>query len=406
MHRKLYPIFAGLMLVAVLLGACSTATSTAQVVQQTVIVQGSPVVVTATSAPATATAAVTPTATSLPAGSIQINGQGATFPYPVYSQWAYAYQYIDPSVVINYQGTGSGAGITAITNNTVDFAGSDSLLSDAQYTAGKDLQMYPIIAGAVVPIYNIKFGTVPSGTTLPALVLDGKTLVAIYNAKITKWNDAAIVALNPGLASYLPASNITVVHRSDSSGTTNLFTTALTAFDTSWTAGAASTVQWPADKAGNGVGGKGNAGVAAVVTNTPNSIGYVELDYAISNSIAYASMINKAGKTVVGNAASVSSAMNDFANNFTDKLTNTIVNGGGDGSWPISGYTYIILHTTSMTDCTKALKLLQYIKWTITDAGAAKVASSLGYALLTSDTQTKVLAKLGQVTCNGNPVLK
>ena len=164
-------------------------------------------------------------------------------------------------------------------------------------------------------------------------------------------------------------------------------------------------MEWPVDKAGNGVGGKGNPGVAAAVQNTPNSLGYVELDYAIANNITYSQMINKAGTTVKANAESLLSAMNDFANAFTDKLTNTIVDGPGAQSWPISGYTYYVLHTTSMTDCTKAQKLLQYITWTLTDAAAAKQASSLGYAVLPDAVRTQVLAKLAQVTCKGAPVL-
>lgn len=349
----------------------------------------------------------TPTAdTSLPAGSIQINGAGATFPLPVYIEWAYAYQYVDPSVVINYQGIGSGGGKKGIIDNTLDFAGSDSLLKDEEYTAGVDLQMYPMLAGAVVNVYNLSWAKeIPSGTTLPTLVLDRQTLVDIYNAKVTKWNDAAILALNLELKDYLPADVITVVHRSDSSGTTEIFTKALTAFSPDWIAGGASAVEWPADKAGNGVGGKGNQGVAAAVINTPNSIGYVELSFAISNKMPFASMVNKAGKTVVANADSLSSAMTDFANAFSDKLTATIVDAPGDGSWPISGYTYLILHTRNITDAVKAQKLLEYIRWTLTDASAAKRAGELGYAVLPTAIRDQVLAKLYEVTVNGKPVL-
>jgi len=345
-------------------------------------------------------------ATPIPAGSVQINGAGATFPLPVYTEWAYAYQYVDPSVIINYQGIGSGGGKKGIIDNTLDFAGSDSLLKDAEYTAGVDLQMYPMLAGAVVNVYNIKWAKeIPSGTTLPALVLDRQTLVDIYNAKITKWNDAAILALNPDLKDYLPADPVTVVHRSDSSGTTEIFTKALTAFSPDWTAGGASAVEWPADKAGNGVGGKGNQGVAAAVINTPNSIGYVELSFSLSNKMPFASMINKAGKTVVANAASLASAMNDFATAFDAKLNATIVDAPGDGSWPISGYTYLILHTKNMTNGVKAQKLLEYIRWTLTDSSAAKRAAELGYAVLPADIRDQVLAKLYEVTVNGVPVL-
>jgi phosphate transport system substrate-binding protein len=403
MRPKFYALIALLAAASLLLGACSPtvqAAPTSQVIENTVIVQGTPVVITATPGPSTAQS------TSLPAGSVQINGAGSTFAFPIYSQWTYAYQYVDPSVAINYQGTGSGAGKTAIINGTVDFAGTDSLVSDAEYASGKDLQMYPILAGAVVPVYNIKFANVPANTTLPALILDGNTLVGIYNATITNWNDPAIAAINPDLKAYLPDAKITAVHRSDGSGTTELFTKALSAFSTAWTAGGASSVQWPIDKAGNGVGGKGNPGVAAIVQNTANSIGYVELSYAISNNIPFASMVNKAGKQVTANGASVQSAMNDFATTFTPQLTNTIVNAPGDGSWPITGYTYMILHTSSMTDCTKAQKLLEYIKWTLTDAGAAQVATKLGYSVLPAAAQQMVLAKLAEVTCSGSPVLK
>jgi phosphate transport system substrate-binding protein len=345
-------------------------------------------------------------ATSLPAGSIQINGAGATFPLPVYTEWAYAYQYVDSSVVINYQGIGSGGGKKGIIDNTLDFAGSDSLLKDEEYTAGVDLQMYPMLAGAVVNVYNVQWAIeIPSGTTLPSLVLDRQTLVDIYNSKITKWNDAAILALNPDLKDYLPADSITVVHRSDSSGTTEIFTKALTAFSPDWTAGGASAVEWPADKAGNGVGGKGNQGVAAAVINTPNSIGYVELSFAISNKMPFASMVNQAGKTVVANADSLASAMTDFATSFSDKLTVTIVDAPGDGSWPISGYTYLILHTKNMTDAIKAQKLLEYIRWSLTDASASKRAAELGYAVLPAEIRDQVLARFYEVTVNGAPVL-
>jgi phosphate transport system substrate-binding protein len=337
---------------------------------------------------------------------VKITAAGATFPLPVYSAWTYAFQYVDPSVVINYQGIGSGGGKKAIIDGTVDFAGSDSLLSDAEYTSGKDLQMYPMLAGAVVPIYNIKWAKdFAAGTKIPAVILDRQTLVDIYNAKVTKWNDPKIVATNPDLKDYLPNAAITAVHRSDGSGTTEIFTKSLTSFSPDWTAGGASSVEWPVDKAGNGLGGKGNQGVAAVVINTPNSIGYVELSYALSNSMAYVSMINKAGKTVVANADSLNAAMTDFAGALSAKLTATIVDAPGAGSWPIAGYTYIILHTQNMPDCVKAQKILEFIHWALTDPSAAQQASKLGYSTLPTAVRDSVLAKLGAVTCKGNPVV-
>jgi phosphate transport system substrate-binding protein len=352
--------------------------------------------------------------TPLADGSVQITGSGATFPLPIYTEWTYAYSYVDPSVVINYQGIGSGGGKKAIIDGTVDFAGSDSLLSDQNYTDGKDLQMYPMIASAVVPIYNIAWNLpkAGAGTATPAapaakLVLDRQTLVDIYNGKVNKWNDPAIAALNPDLKDVLPNATITAVHRSDGSGTTEIFTKALASFSADWTAGGAQSVEWPSDKAGNGVGGKGNQGVAAVVINTPNSIGYVEISFAVSNNLTFADLVNKSGAKVTANADSIASAINTFgAGAFDDKLNATIVDGSGAGDWPIVGYTYLILHTTSMTDCVKAGKLLNYIKWTLTDPSAAARAAKLGYAVLPGAVRDTVLAKLAAVTCNGQPVMK
>jgi len=418
MRRFTFSLISALALIAMLLSACATATPVTNPTPQTVqvevtrIVAGTPETVVITATPGPTNTPAPAAATPLPAGSVQINAAGATFPLPVYQAWTYAYQYVDPSVVINYQGIGSGGGKKGIIDGTIDFAGSDSLVTDAEYTSGKDLQMYPALAGAVVPVYNIAFMTVKVGASTPTpapvsakLILDRTTLVGIYNAKITQWNDPAIVALNPSLKDVLPDAKITVVHRSDGSGTTELFTKALTSFSPDWKAGGASAIEWPVDKAGNGIGGKGNPGVAAAVLNTPNSIGYVELAYAISNSIPYSSMVNKAGKTVVANAASVEYAMKDFAANFTDKLTNTIVDAPGEGSWPIAGYTYYVLHTTSMKDCVKAKKIVEYIRWTLTDPTASKAAANLGYSILPADVQKLVLAKLAEITCNGNPVV-
>jgi len=402
MRKTLLVSVLAVLVASLLLSACGTA-ATPQTVVQTQVVE-----ITSTPGPAAPT--------SLPAGSVQITAAGATFPLPLYTQWTYAFQYVDPSVVINYNGIGSGAGKTAIIQNTVDFAGSDSLLSDQNYTDGKDLQMYPMVAGAVVVIYNIKWNTpasakvgagtaTPTAAPIPTLILNRQTLVDIYNAKVTMWNDPEILATNPGLKDLLPAAKITAVHRSDGSGTTEIFTKALTSFSTDWTAGGAQSVQWPVDKAGNGIGGKGNAGVAAAVINTPNSLGYVEIAYAKANSLTFAQMVNQAGTTVTAGSDTVGAAMAEFANTFTDKLTNTIVDGKSTNAWPITGYTYIILHTTSMTDCVKAAKILEFLKWAQTDAGAQKAASTLGYSVLPDAVRSQVLAKLGEVTCNGQKVM-
>jgi phosphate ABC transporter phosphate-binding protein len=400
MCKNLYLSLFALLAAALVLSACgSTVTPTPQTVVQ---VQTQIVEVTPTPGPATAT--------PLPAGSVTITAGGATFPQPLYSQWTYAFQYVDPSAVINYTGVGSGAGITGIINDTFDFAGSDAIPTAQNYSDGKDLQLYPMVAGAVVPVYNIAFKPVPTpaaGATavkLPALILSRQALVDIYNGKVTMWNDPEIVSLNPGLANYLPSARITTIHRSDASGTTQNFTKALAAFSPDWQAGAASSIQWPIK---NSLGGKGNPGVAALVLATPNSIGYVELAYAISNSLSYASMVNKAGNLVVASGASVNSAMADFSTAFDNnpQLTATIIDAPGANSWPISAYTYIILHTSSMTDCVKAAKILEYLQWSVTDPGAAKMATQLGYSVLPSNVQAKVLTALKAVTCKGQPVL-
>lgn len=372
------------------LSACGA--PTAEPIEVTRIVAGTPEMIVITATPEDKPA-------GLPAGSVQINGAGATFPLPVYTEWTYAYQYVDPSVTINYQGIGSGGGKKAIVDRTVDFAGSDSLLKDEEYQAGGDLQMYPMLAGAVVPIYHIEGVT----TEDPPLILDREALVGVFSGAITRWNDPEIAALNPELAAKLPDAAITAVHRSDGSGTTEIFTKALASFSRPWAeaVGAGPSVEWPVDKTGNGVGGKGNQGVAAAVQNTPNSIGYVELSYAVSNKIAFAQMVNKARDIVTANAESLQSAMADFAGGFDGRLTTDIVDGPGRDSWPIAGYTYLILHTSSMEDCQKADKLLEYVHWTLTDPGAAERAADLGYAVLPEVVRARVLEKLGEVTCSG-----
>ena len=333
----------------------------------------------------------------LPAGSIAINGTGATFPAPIYASWTYTYLTVDPVAAVNYQPTGSGAGKKAIIDRTVDFGGSDSLLSAKEYTSGGDLQMYPMVAGAVVPAFNL---TDEKGKAITKLTLSRDTLAKIFLGKITNWNDAALVALNPKVT--LPNKPITTVHRSDGSGTTEIFTKALSSFSDEWKTkvGGASTVQWP-----NGLGGPGNAGVAAAVKNTPSSIGYVELSFAIENKIPFSLMVNKAGITVQASAKTLQSAMSDFAGKFDSKLTVTLVDAPGRLSWPIAGYTYVIVHTNSMTDCNKAATMLGYFKWSLTSAAAASAATNLGYAVLPGEVRSQTLAKLAEVTCNGLRVL-
>lgn len=379
--RRTSRLFVITMLFALLISACSTAAAPANQ-------SGQP-----TAVPA------------LSAGSITLNGAGATFPDPIYTEWRFAYQYVDPSVTINYQAIGSGGGKKAIVDGTVDFAGSDSLLT-TEYTATTkgQLQMFPTLAGAIVPIVNLA----PEVTT--TIVLDGPTLVGIYSAKITNWNDPAIAALNAGVT--FPDKPITAVHRSDGSGTTENFTKYLAAVSADWksTVGTGQSVQWPVDKSGNGIGGKGNAGVAAAVQTTPYSIGYVELNYAAANKIAFADMVNAAGKKVTANAASLQAAMTEFGDGFDPvKLTIPLIsNGKSDGAWPINAYTYQVVYMDWKSDatlgCSKATKYLNWVHWFLTDASAAKRASDLGYASLPDAVRSKVLTTLAKVTCDGKPV--
>jgi phosphate transport system substrate-binding protein len=398
-----------LVLVAIIAAACAPAAAPAATPAPQVVVTQVPVEVTRMVQGTPQVVVVTPTVDPnapkpMAPGSVQLNGAGATFPDPIYTEWRFAYQYVDPSVVINYQAIGSGGGKKGIVDGTIDFAGSDSLLTTeyTQTTKGQ-LQMFPTLAGAEVLIFNLA----PEVTT--TIVIDGPTLVGIYNATITKWNDPAIVKLNPGV--NLPDKPITVVHRSDGSGTTEIFTKYLADVSADWKSGpgAGQSVQWPVDKAGNGVGGKGNAGVAAAVQNTPYSIGYVELSYAVANKITFADMVNKAGKTVKANAESLASAMSDFGDKFDAKLTiNMISNGGGEKTWPIAGYTYQVIYMDWKSDatvgCVKAEKYLNWVHWFLTDPAAAKRATDLGYAVLPDTVRAKVFDTLAKVTCDGKPV--
>ncbi len=346
---------------------------------------------------------LTTAATALPSGSVKLHGAGATFPLAVYSQWNFAYKLVSPSTLVNYQGIGSGGGKKAMIDGTVDFAGSDSLMKDKEYKAAADkgvtLQMFPTLAGAVVPIVNI-----PEITQ--TLTIDGPTLAAIYLGTINKWNDPALAKLNPKLT--LPDKPITVVHRSDGSGTTEVFTKYLSKVSEEWKngPGGASAVEWPADKLGNGVAGKGNPGVAATVQATPYSIGYVELSFAMLNSIPFFEMVNAAGNTVTADAESLNSAMLDFGDQFSDQLTvDTISNGPGAKSWPIAGYTYMIIPMNFRPDaaqgCRKAQKLLDYIYWFNTDADAMAQANLLGYSTLPESVRAQVFETLAHVQCDG-----
>ncbi len=330
--------------------------------------------------------------TPLAPGSIQIAGAGATFPYPLYSQWFYQYAFVDPSVKFNYQSIGSGGGIQQITAKTVDFGASDAILNSDQLAAAPGIQMFPSVAGADVVAYNLS--DLPADG--PPLVLDGPTVANIFLGHITNWNDPAIAALNPGVT--LPDKPMTVVHRSDGSGTTFIFTDFLSQVSDEWknSVGNATSVQWPV-----GLGGKGNEGVSGTLSQNDGSIGYVELAYALSNKLAFASMNNAAGSTVTATLDSTKAAMADFGGDMPATLARSIVNAPGAQSWPIAGYTYLLLYMDE-SDCAKAQKLVQFVHWAQGDG--IQYATALNYVALPDNVKQQVLDRVDQMTCNGQPL--
>jgi phosphate transport system substrate-binding protein len=373
-----------LLTVVLVLSACGPA-ATPQTVVQTQVVE-------VTSTPGSATPA---TATPLPAGSVQITGAGATFPFPLYSKWFYDYAFVDTSVKFNYQSIGSGGGIKQITDKTVDFGASDAILNADQFTAAPGIQMFPTVAGAEALVVNLKDA---DGNAITAPIKFPYTAVAdIFLGKITKWNDPILTATNPDIK--LPAKDIIVVHRSDGSGTTYIFTDYLSKVSSEWKSkvGNATSVQWPV-----GLGGKGNEGVYGTVSQNDGSIGYVELAYAIQNKAVINLLQNKAGEYVAPTAESTQSAINDFGTQLGDKLALSIVDGPSTGSYPIAGYTYLLLYMDQQ-DCVKAQKIIEFIQWAYAPDGT-KDATDLSYVPLPDAVKQQVLAKLDQITCNGLPL--
>jgi phosphate transport system substrate-binding protein len=366
-----------LLAAALLLSACGGAANAAT----------QPGAITSASGPAAPTA--------LPAGSIQITGAGATFPYPLYSKWFYDYAFVDTSAKFNYQSIGSGGGIQQITAKTVDFGASDAILSDAQLAAAPGIQMFPTVAGAEAVIVNLKDA---DGNAITVPLKFPYTAVAdIFLGKITQWNDPVLTAANPDVK--LPAKPIIVVHRSDGSGTTYIFTDYLSKVSPEWksTVGNATSVQWPV-----GLGGKGNEGVAGTVGQNDGSIGYVELAYAVQNKYVLNQVQNKANQYVTPSPETTQSAMSDFGTQLGDKLALSIVNGPGANSFPIAGYTYLLLYMDQQ-DCAKAQKIVSFVKWAYGTDGT-KDATSLSYVPLPDNVKQQVLAKLGQITCQGKPL--
>ncbi len=329
-----------------------------------------------------------------PSGVLTINGAGGTFPYPLYSRWFYEYAKADPNVHFNYAAIGSGGGIAQITAKTVDFGASDAILNDQQLQKAPGLQMFPTVAGAVIPSYNLKDA---DGKPITAAIKFPRgSLANIYLGKIIKWNDPVLQNANPDIK--LPNKDIIVVHRSDGSGTTFIFTDYLSKTSPEWQqkVGNSTSVQWP-----TGLGGKGNDGVAGVIAQNEGALGYIEFAYALQNKLAYGIVQNKAGDYVPASTQSVQSAMADFGTDLGSKLAVSIVDAPGKGSWPIAGYTYLLLYL-NQTDCSKAQNLVSFMKWAYGDG--TQYATQLEYIPLPDAVKQQVQAKLGQITCNGKPL--
>jgi phosphate transport system substrate-binding protein len=315
-----------------------------------------------------------------------LTGAGATFPYPIYSKWFSDYA-AKTGVKINYQSIGSGGGIRQLSEQTVDFGATDAPMSDAELAKAKGgpVMHIPTVLGAVVVTYNVPELTKP-------LRLDGTTLADVFLGKITKWNDARIAALNAG--AKLPATDILVVHRSDGSGTSYVFTDYLASASTEWatTPGKGKEVQWPV-----GLGGKGNEGVAGQVKQLPGSIGYVELAYAKQNKLAYADIRNAKGEFVTPTIGAVTAAAAGAVAKLpaTTDYRVSIVNAPGSGAYPISSFTWLLVYRTQ-PDAAKGKKLVDFVKWALTDG--EKSAATLDYAPLPSSIAKQLIRQLGTVS--------
>ncbi len=312
---------------------------------------------------------------------LTINGAGATFPNPLYSKWFDAYRKVDPSVQINYQAIGSGGGQKQISEQTVDFGASDGPMSDeslAKAQGGKLLHL-PTVAGAVVITFNV--------TGVSNLKLDGPTIANIFLGKVTNWNDAAIAAQNKGVK--LPDQDISVVHRSDGSGTSYIFTDYLSAVSPDWKSkvGKNTSVSWPA-----GLGAKGNEGVSGQIKQTPGSIGYVELIYALQNKLPYADVKNADGEYVKASLDSVTAALATAT--IPDDFRFSMVNAPGKTAYPISGVTWLLVYA-QQKDAAKGKKLVEFLKWAYQDGEG--MAKTLDYSPLPDTVRSKVVERIGTI---------
>lgn len=328
-------------------------------------------------------------------GPARLTGSGASFPDPIYQKWVQEYKAIAPNVEINYQSVGSGQGRKDFFGGVTDFGGSDKFASDKEIsealtgTLKTETLHIPTVLGAVVATYNLP--------GIDKLQFSGETLAGIFLGTITAWNDPKIAADNPG--AQLPNTPITVVHRSDGSGTTSIFTNYLSSVSPEWKekAGAGDTVQWP-----TGIGAEKNPGVAAAVKQTEGAIGYVELVYALANNLPAPAIKNAAGAYVVPTLESTSAAAEGFLAKLPDDLRVNIVNPPeGQNAYPISGFTWILV-AREMKDQAKAEALTDFLYWVLTQGD--EYARQLKYAPLPAKVKEKAIAALERATVGGKQV--
>lgn len=318
---------------------------------------------------------------------VTVNGAGATFPYPLYTKWFQAYQQANAGVAFNYQAVGSGAGIAQYQAGTVDFAGTDVALTDEEIAKTPQPTLHiPTVAGAVVLAYNVP----EAGADLK---LSGDVIADIFLGKIKTWNDARITAENPGVS--LPATAISVAHRSDGSGTTNIFTSYLSAVSPAWkeTVGTGKSVSWPV-----GLGGSGNPGVAGLIKNSRGAIGYVELAYAEQNGLHYATVRNASGQFVKASTESTTAAAESFVTEMQKDVRTPIVNAPGKDAYPICGFTYLLV-PEKPKDAAKGKALVGFLNWAM--GPGQDMASGLLYAPLPPPVVAVNKKAIEQITVGG-----
>ena len=323
-------------------------------------------------------------------GTVSLQGAGATFPNPLYQKWLSEYGKLHPNVRIDYQSIGSGGGIKQLKEQTVDFGASDSPMKDEDLkSAPGEVLHIPTVLGAVVITYNLQAVNQPLRFS-PEVVAD------IFLGKIKKWNDPKIAADNPGVT--LPTTDITVVHRSDGSGTSAVFTDYLSKVSSEWKekVGSGTSPSWPI-----GIGGKGNEGVTGQVKNTPNTIGYVELAYAVQNKLPVAQIKNASGNFIVPSIDGVTAAAAASAANTPEDLRVSITNAAGPDAYPISSYTYILVYK-NQKDAGKGKTLVDFLWWGIHDG--ENYAKELQYAPLPDDIVKRAEAKINSITAGGTPL--